>query len=133
MRVLILVAMIISLCLQVQSKGFKQKKLWVKATGYCPCSICCGTDSDGKTSLGKNALKPGVAADPRAIPYGTLLHIPGYDHPDLEGKHVRVDDTGGAMRQSWRKHGKYHIDVRFKTHKEALEWGVKKLQITLLE
>ena len=97
----------------------------MKITAYCPCSKCCGKYADGITSTGKNAHKTvGVAADPKLLPYGTRLNIPGIGI-------LPVDDTGGAMRQS-AKRGIYHIDVRFPNHQEALNWGVKNLPVEIL-
>ena len=97
----------------------------MKVTAYCPCSKCCGPNAKGITSTGKNAVKTsGVAADPKLLPYGTKLNIPGI------GIRV-VDDTGGAMRQDAKK-GIYHIDVRFPNHQQALKWGVKKLPVEIL-
>jgi 3D (Asp-Asp-Asp) domain-containing protein len=107
------------------SKKKNKRTVLAKVTSYCPCKICCGSDANGITSTGKSARGRGIAADPRAIKYGTKLHIPGY------GVAV-VDDTGGAMRQSWRR-GKYHFDIRKKTHSEALSWGEKWLVVTLEE
>jgi 3D (Asp-Asp-Asp) domain-containing protein len=97
----------------------------MKVTAYCPCEKCCGQYADGTTSTGKNAhTTRGVAADPKLLPYGTKLSIPGIGI-------LPVDDTGGAMRQSAKK-GIYHIDVRFPTHQEALNWGVKNLPVEIL-
>lgn len=94
-------------------------------TAYCPCEKCCGQYADGKTSRGRNAWKTfGVAADPKMLPYNTKLVIPGV------GIRI-VDDTGGAMRQSAKK-GIYHIDVRFHSHKEALEFGREWLDVAVL-
>jgi len=95
-------------------------------TAYCPCRICCGKDADGKTSTGKDAFKTlGVAAEPKLLPYGTKLEIPGV------GVRV-VDDTGGAMRQDAEK-GIYHIDLRFPNHKEARKFGVRWLDVKIID
>jgi len=97
----------------------------MKVTAYCPCEKCCGKYSDGLTAIGRNAKTTlGVAADPKLLPYGTKLEIPGIG--------VRkVDDTGGAMRQSAKK-GIYHIDVRFHNHEQALNFGVRWLNVKVL-
>lgn len=93
-------------------------------TGYCPCKICCGKKACGKTSTGKNAaICDGVAVDPKLIPYGSLLYIPG------AGYKV-ADDTGGAMRQD-NARGICHIDVRFSSHQLARQWGVKNLPTSI--
>jgi cystine transport system substrate-binding protein len=74
------------------------------------------------TSTRKNAWKlDGVAADPRLLPYGTIVDIPGV------GRRV-VDDTGGGMRRSARR-GILHLDVRFSTVSEAREWGERWLMV----
>ena len=103
----------------------KQRVVEAKVTAYCPCFLCCGTYSgEGKTSRGRDARKTrGVAVDPKAIAYGSNVTIPGY------GTFI-ADDTGGAMRQSWKK-GIVHIDLRFHDHKEALKFGVKHLQVII--
>ena len=94
----------------------------MKVTAYCCCSICCEKWSGGGvTSTGRDASLPGAAADPRVLPYGTVLDIPGIG--------VRaIDDTGGAMRKSARKQA-IHIDVRMATHAEARAWGVRWLEV----
>ena len=102
--------------------------LTLEATGYCKCGECCGWKRNlllqpvyaygpmegerkevGVTALGTKA-KPGtIAADTAVFPFGTRMRIPGY------GDGV-VEDRGGAIEG-----GK--IDLFFKSHKEALEWG----------
>lgn len=102
-----------------------EKSVLMKVTAYCPCEKCCGEDADGVTSTGKNArVTFGVAADPKVIPYGTKLLIPGVGIR-------KVDDTGGDMRKSARQ-GIYHIDVRFHSHEEALRFGVQWLKVKIL-
>jgi 3D (Asp-Asp-Asp) domain-containing protein len=101
------------------------KTVRAKVTAYEPSARCCGEYANGRTSIGQSAwIMDGVAADPRAIPYGTYCVVPG-----VGGK--TVDDTGGAMRDSWRAKGRYHIDVRMPYYSQAKRWGVKYLDIQL--
>jgi 3D (Asp-Asp-Asp) domain-containing protein len=101
------------------------KTVRAKVTSYDPSRLSCGKFADGKTSIGQNAwVMDGVATDPRAIPYGTYVVIPG-----VGGK--TVDDTGKAMRNSWRRYGRYHIDVRVLYPYQARRWGVKYLDVRL--
>ena len=103
----------------------KSKPIRMKVTAYYPGKECCGKFADGKTATGRDAWETfGVAADPKLLPYGTKLKIPGI------GIRV-VDDTGGAMRKS-AKQGVYHIDVRFHNYKEAKKFGVKWLDVKIL-
>jgi len=95
-------------------------------TAYCPCARCCGSFADGRTSTGTSAWRPGLAAAPLALPYGTRVFVPGY------GFSV-VDDTGGAMRRSWRVRGQLHIDVRMNYHYEARAWGVQYLHVHIYD
>lgn len=100
----------------------------LEATGYCKCQQCCGWKRNllmqpvfaygpqegekkkvGVTASGTKA-KPGtIAADTSVFPFGTRMNIPGYGWGTVE-------DRGGAI-----KGGK--IDLFFKTHKQALDWG----------
>jgi len=101
----------------------ESKLISVKATGYCPCEICCGSSADGMTAMGRNAILAGVAVDPAVIPLGSHLDIPGYSRgPNRNGSWIKADDTGGAVKG-------FNIDVRFFTHEEALAWGVKHLTV----
>ncbi|GHV23862.1 hypothetical protein AGMMS49959_18430 [Planctomycetales bacterium] len=104
----------------------KYHEVWAMVTAYCPCARCCGSRAHGRTSLGKTAWVPGIAADPRALPYGTRLAVPGY------GVSV-VDDTGGAMRRHWDRRGEIHVDVRMKWHHEARDWGRKWMKIRIYD
>ena len=102
---------------------------WVEVltTGYCPCSICCGKDADGRTAINRDVTKfpYGIAVEPKLIPYRSMLSVPGYGR-------FMVDDTGGAMRQSAKK-GTVHLDLRFKTHQRARKWGRQWLWIAVPE
>ena len=89
-----------------------------RVTAYCPCEKCCGRFADGITASG-HVIKPGdrfVAASPEYT-FGTCLIIPGY------GK-VLVEDRGGSITDG-------RLDVYFDTHQEALNWGVKILEVKL--
>lgn len=94
-------------------------------TVYCTCDKCCGRWAElgpdrptawtlpGGYSPRKASDLHGCAVDPRCIPYGTVITIPGYGT-------VIADDTGGAMRRDW-SNGVVHIDIRHTgTHSEAL-------------
>ena len=91
----------------------------MRVTAYCPCSKCCGQYADGITASG-HKIQPGdafVAADKR-YPFGTGMVVPGYDNNQT----VKVLDRGGAIRGN-------RLDVFFHSHVEALEWGVKYLDV----
>jgi 3D (Asp-Asp-Asp) domain-containing protein len=91
----------------------------MRITAYCPCPKCCGQYSDGITACG-HEIQPGdtfVAAD-RRYPFGTEMVIPGYSN----SQPVQVLDRGGTIKGN-------RLDVFFATHQEALEWGVKYLDV----
>jgi len=91
----------------------------MRVTAYCPCPKCCGEYSDGVTACG-HEIQPGdtfVAAD-RRYSFGTEMLIPGYSN----SQPVQVLDRGGAIKGN-------RLDVFFATHQEALEWGVKYLEV----
>ncbi len=93
----------------------------MRVTAYCPCPKCCGEYSDGVTACGYE-IQPGdtfVAAD-RRYSFGTEMLIPGYSN----SRAVKVLDRGGAIKGN-------RLDVFFATHQEALEWGVKYLEVSV--
>jgi 3D (Asp-Asp-Asp) domain-containing protein len=95
----------------------------MRVTAYCPCPKCCGQYSDGVTASG-HKIKPGdtfVAADKR-FSFGTEMVIAGYNN----GQIVKVLDRGGAIRGN-------RLDLFFGTHQEALEWGVKHIDVKIRE
>jgi len=106
-----------------KSPDSKYVEMEVNASAYCSCEICCYPYSDGVTSKGVDAKTKGVAVDPKIIPYGSIIEIPNYGT-------VVADDTGGAMRGK-DKNGLAKIDVRFKTHQEALNWGRQTLKVKI--
>jgi 3D (Asp-Asp-Asp) domain-containing protein len=99
--------------------GGEWQSIQMRITAYCPCPKCCGQYSDGVTACGYK-IQPGdtfVAADIR-YPFGTEMLIPGYSN----SQPVQVLDRGGAIKGN-------RLDVFFATHQEALEWGVKYLEV----
>lgn len=114
-------------------------------TAYSPHAKSCGKWSKlGKTSTGVYVRSDdpddvyGIAADPKMVPYGTKIYVPGYFEKLQNNKTLiptemtGVDDTGGAMRKSARK-GILHIDVRFRTQTEAERWGVREMEVFIYE
>lgn len=103
--------------------------LKVMATGYT-----AGFESTGKTSKhpqygitysgvkvrrDKNAVST-IAADPKVLPLGSILYIPGYGY-------AVVADTGSAIKG--RK-----IDLYFSTTKQVYkEWGKKTVVVQLIK
>ena len=83
-------------------------------TAYCPCHRCCGPKAQGITASSKRA-RFGMCAADLSVPFGTVFLVPGY------GRAI-VEDRGSAIRG--RK-----IDVFFPSHKQALNWGRRHLQV----
>ena len=106
----------------------------IETTAYCPCGQCCdwklnwkgqAVHASGKqrgkpkavgiTASGRKA-KPGtLAADTRYYPFGTVFYIPGYGYGIVE-------DRGGDVK------GRHRLDLFHNTHKEARQWGRKKIK-----
>lgn len=80
--------------------------LAVIATAYCLA---------GTTFTGTHTHPGSVAVDPSVIPFGTIMHIPGYGLG-------RAEDTGSAVQGN-------HIDVWFRSCARARAWGVRHLRI----
>ena len=99
----------------------KEPTKTIRVTAYCPCEKCCGKWSDGQTASGYwIRLGDRFVAAPRHIPFGTKMIVPGYNNDQP----VEVKDRGGAITVD-------RLDVYFDTHQEALNWGVRYLEIRL--
>lgn len=104
-----------SISLAIAAEGDRREaRLW-RVTAYCPCKACCGPNASGVTANGRPAKGKIVAVDPKIIPLGSRVHVPGY------GWAVAAD-TGGAIK------GK-RIDVLLPTHAAARRFGVKWLAV----
>ncbi len=57
-----------------------------------------------------------IAADTQYYPFGTRMYVPGYGWG-------RVEDRGGAIK------GPSRIDLFFSSHKEALQWGRRTVNV----
>lgn len=101
----------------LKSIGTYGKSGIYKVTAYCPCMKCCGK-TNGITSSGKKATAKHTIAAPSVFPFGTKLKI--------NGQIYVVEDRGGAI------HGN-RIDVFMNTHQEALNWGVKYLEVEVID
>lgn len=114
--------LLICVLLKISKPLAKSSYVEVKAlvTAYCPCKKCCGKYADGYTATGRPAYTRGIAVDPKRIPYGTKIFVPGYGLAE-------ADDCGAAMKKSKM----LHIDVRFPAHERAVKWGRKILKIRI--
>jgi len=101
-------------------KSVSWQTVRMRVTAYCPCRKCCGKYSDGGTTASGYRIRPGdaiVAAD-KKYSFGTEMIIDGYNG----GQAVVVRDRGGAIREN-------RLDVLFHSHKKALKWGVKYINV----
>jgi 3D (Asp-Asp-Asp) domain-containing protein len=93
------------------------RTLTLVATGYCPCAKCNYPYGGHPSYLGYPLKKGIVAVDPRVIPMGSRLYIEGY------GSAIAADQ-GNAIKGN-------RIDLCFSSHQEALNWGIKKVRVTV--
>lgn len=89
-----------------------------KVTAYCPCSKCCGSSANGITASGTRATAGRTVAASSQFPLGTKLKI--------NGNIYVVEDRGGAIQGN-------KIDIYMNNHSQALAWGVKYLQVEVVE
>ncbi|WP_162266450.1 G5 and 3D domain-containing protein [Anaerotignum neopropionicum] len=91
-----------------------KKAINAKATAYTPYDAGC----NGITATGTKATKGVIAVDPKVIPLGTKVYVPGY------GVAIAAD-TGGAIDGN-------RIDVCYETKSEAYSWGVQNVTVYVL-
>lgn len=102
-----------------------KKSIWMTVTAYSPDARSCGDSADGRTATNHSVWTNGmslVAADPKLLPYGSIISVPGY----AEGEAVPVLDCGGAIKG-------HRLDVLYSSHAEARRWGVKRIKVTVWE
>lgn len=92
------------------------KTIVVSATGYSTAQPGLSTHTATGINLLQNPMV--IAVDPRVIPLGTMLEVPGY------GVAI-AGDTGGAIKGN-------RIDIHFPTVGQALSWGRKTITIKIL-
>ncbi len=91
------------------------RKMRVEATAYSAAQ----PDLNDITATGAKAVRGVIAVDPRVIPLGTRVYVPGYGY-------AVAADTGGAIK------GK-RIDLCFDTVAECFKWGRRMVTITILD
>lgn len=90
----------------------------VTATAYTAyCTGCSGTTAYG-IDLRSNPEQKVIAVDPSIIPLGTKVWVEGY------GEAI-AGDVGSAIKG-------HKIDVFIPTYASAMEWGVKKVKIKII-
>ena len=90
----------------------------VTATAYTAyCTGCSGTTAYG-IDLRANPNQKVIAVDPKIIPLGTKVWVEGY------GEAI-AGDIGGAIKGN-------KIDVFIPSYDNAMEWGVKKVKLKVL-
>lgn len=94
------------------------KEITVKATAYTAfCEGCSGITKTG-INLKANPNKKVIAVDPSVIPLGSKVHVEGF------GEAI-AGDTGGAIKGN-------RIDIFIPSEQDAIDFGVQKLKVTIL-
>lgn len=96
-----------------------REALQMVATAYYPGPESTGRYADGLTATGMRAGHGVVAVDPKVIPLGTRLYIPGY------GMAI-AGDVGSAIKGN-------RIDLGFNTLREALHFGRRTVTVYVLD
>lgn len=87
-----------------------------KVTAYCACMQCCGK-TNGITASGAKATANHTIAAPSTFAFGTKVVINGITYT--------VEDRGGAIQGN-------RIDIYMNSHAEALQWGVRYVEVEVL-
>ena len=95
----------------ISSQKETRRKVRVKATAYA---------GDGITSTGIKPQWGVIAVDPSVIPYGSRVYIPAFK------KIFIAEDCGSAIVGN-------RIDIFMNSEREARDWGVKNIDIYIIE
>jgi uncharacterized protein YabE (DUF348 family)/3D (Asp-Asp-Asp) domain-containing protein len=98
--------------LKAPSRG---RRMVCEATGYAPGS----GGADHRCATGAFATHGVIAVDPRVIPLGTHVFVPGYGY-------AVAADTGGDIKGN-------RIDLCYDTYDEAIQWGRRDVTIIILD
>ncbi|SDJ04118.1 3D domain-containing protein, partial [Natribacillus halophilus] len=91
----------------------------VEATAYTAgCDGCTGITATG-LNLNDNPNKSVIAVDPNVIPLGSTVEVEGY------GTAV-AGDVGAAIQGE-------KIDIHVPTQEEAINWGRRDVNVTIVE
>lgn len=101
----------------INGKTYKGRKLQVKASAYSTAK-----DEGGAWAYNGEKLKVGehIAVDFKVIPMNSLVYIPQL------GKIYKAVDTGSAIKGN-------KIDILMSTKQQCKQWGVKDLEIIILD
>lgn len=101
---------------QEQAEG---ETISVTATAYtADCAGCSGVTATG-VDLNNDPNAKVIAVDPSVIPLGSEVYVEGYGH-------AIAADTGGAINGN-------KIDVHVPSKSEAMNWGNKSVNVTILD
>ncbi|RYG72237.1 LysM peptidoglycan-binding domain-containing protein [Lentibacillus lipolyticus] len=94
------------------------KTVTVEATAYtADCDGCSGVTSTG-VDLNANPDAKVIAVDPSVIPIGSEVYVEGYGY-------ATAADVGSAIQGN-------KIDVHVSTKAEAYDWGVRTVDVTIV-
>jgi 3D (Asp-Asp-Asp) domain-containing protein len=88
-------------------------------TAYDPGPGSCGKYANGKTCNGRRAGYGIIAVDPKVIPLGKKLFVPGY------GYGISAD-VGGAIKGN-------RLDLGYNSRSGAMKWGKRWVEVTILD
>ncbi|MBK1811675.1 DUF348 domain-containing protein [Clostridium sp. YIM B02505] len=91
-----------------------KKKLSVVATAYSGG----GSTATGNTPKRNSNGTSTIAVDPRVIPLGTKVYIPGYGF-------AVAHDTGGAIKNN-------RVDLYMNSNSDANSWGVRNVDVYII-
>lgn len=100
------------------SRTVYKSKINAKATAYTDDLSFGITASGTRTKRDVNGYSS-IAVDPRVIPLGTKLYVPGYGYGIAE-------DTGGAIKGN-------RVDLFFTSETECDNWGVRPVDVYVLK
>ena len=100
----------------MRNNNIQGRKLHVKATAYTSAK----NEGGSLTYLGTKCRWGVIAVDKNVIPLGSTVYIPQFN------MYFKAEDTGSSIKGN-------KIDIWMPSYKQAMDWGIRNIDIIVID